>query len=798
MPIFIRSGSIQGNRYIRSPIINAASFESPTTLGSITIGSIVGSFHSYVVNRSAGGSQGAFASTKLSAESYTDPTTLTSNTQYIYTITPYYNDGKAGPVFTAVVNPNNGSTPGKIYTLASTASIAPTLVNANGSKNSVYMTWTNSGYTSIHIQNATTAGSAVTMYTATSGIALHNSSGKDTLITNTRYTYTFRAGNGDGLINPTRIELNTCTWATAPTLAYNGEGSSTSVISFSFTGGSFTNLSLQTTLGVQITTKTTSPYTSASLYGANTQKTYYAVPLNSLGYSNISNYASVLTCTWATVPTLTYAGATSSVSAISFSFSGGAFTSLSVQTTLGTELAKVSTSPYKSPASYTANQTVTYYACPVNALGYYNNTVYASVSTCTWASSPTLTYFGAGSSTTAISFSFTGGIYTNLSLQTTLGTELARTTTSPYKSASLYSANQSVTYYMVPINALAYSNTSNNASVATCTWATCNTPTFSGTIATGTTLSCTGTFSRVYITYSGSGSPATGTTVAANNSISQAFTSMTSSTAYTFTCAPINALNYRSSNGASNSVTIPIFGPTAYININFQNNYNNTGSSGVTVTKVDTNNLISYNTSIYTKGSYSLKFNNATSLSLGYLTFNLTNFSTPFTVCFWVYLNAISSKNSQMMGITTSKGATTNIFILFNGSSAKWMNYNSMCSFRGAANSETSPLPTGKWMHLAATFTNQGANNTIKTFYNGGNAYNSGGGGVTNTNTSFANANLSGKIGTYKFYLGMDYMTSTTFGDWGLNGNMNQFLVFNSALTEEEIYKIYNGTYVYN
>ena len=100
--------------------ITSASFSSPTVQGSITIGSITGSFTSYVVERT-GGSQGTYTSTAQTGASFTDPTALTNNVQYTYTITP-----NGGTAFTSIVNPNNGGTPGKIYTAASTSGLTLT------------------------------------------------------------------------------------------------------------------------------------------------------------------------------------------------------------------------------------------------------------------------------------------------------------------------------------------------------------------------------------------------------------------------------------------------------------------------------------------------------------------------------------------------------------------------------------------------------------------------------------------------------------------------------------------------
>jgi hypothetical protein len=88
------------------------------------------------------------------------------------------------------------------------------------------------------------------------------------------------------------------------------------------------------------------------------------------------------------------------------------------------------------------------------------------------------------------------------------------------------------------------------------TWAYANTPTFSGTIVDGTTLACTGTFSKAYVTYSGgSATPASGTLVTGVNSISQVYSGMSEGTTYIFTVYPVNGDNLPGSTTGTNTAT---------------------------------------------------------------------------------------------------------------------------------------------------------------------------------------------------------------------------------------------------
>ena len=88
------------------------------------------------------------------------------------------------------------------------------------------------------------------------------------------------------------------------------------------------------------------------------------------------------------------------------------------------------------------------------------------------------------------------------------------------------------------------------------TWAQSNTPTFSVTSSTGTTLICTGAFSKIYVTFSGgSASPASGTLINTANSINQQYSGMTASTTYTFVVYPVNGDGIPASVTGTNSAT---------------------------------------------------------------------------------------------------------------------------------------------------------------------------------------------------------------------------------------------------
>jgi hypothetical protein len=89
------------------------------------------------------------------------------------------------------------------------------------------------------------------------------------------------------------------------------------------------------------------------------------------------------------------------------------------------------------------------------------------------------------------------------------------------------------------------------------TWAQANAPTFSAITASGTTLACTGTFSNIYVSYSGgvAGTPASGALINTANSISQVYTGLAGNTTYTFVVYPVNGDGIPGSATGTNKAT---------------------------------------------------------------------------------------------------------------------------------------------------------------------------------------------------------------------------------------------------
>ena len=106
----------------------------------------------------------------------------------------------------------------------------------------------------------------------------------------------------------------------------------------------------------------------------------------------------------------------------------------------------------------------------------------------------------------------------------------------------------------------AFTVTGGNGAGMIYTWAQANAPTFSAITTSGTTLACTGTFSKIYVSYSGgaAGTPASDVLINTANSISQAYTGLAGNTTYTFVVYPVNGDGIPGSATGTNMATAPV------------------------------------------------------------------------------------------------------------------------------------------------------------------------------------------------------------------------------------------------
>lgn len=371
MPLVFNGGFTIVNSYISKAV-----FSVPTTLGSITIQNITGDFASFQIVRT-GGIEGTFTSNLMypPTNTYTDPTVLSDNTQYTYNIVTFDSNGKVGATFTQIYNPSTKKYNSKIYTFANILLASPTFVNSNGSQNSIYLSWTNSGYSNIYIQNITKSGPIIG-YTAASNVTSYDSKNYEFYSNsiNKVYVYNFYVSNSDGVINPNIISVNTSTWATNPsTVTYLDLSSNINSVTFSFSGGRYKSISLQSPLGTEIATTSISPYFSPNIYSPNQQITYYLCPKNAVNNYSITNYISVNTCTWAKIDSIYFTNTTTNSTTINLTgtFNGVYITYSGVTATPASGIIVNGANTITQNYSNITNGTMIFYCYPINLFNNY-------------------------------------------------------------------------------------------------------------------------------------------------------------------------------------------------------------------------------------------------------------------------------------------------------------------------------------------------------------------------------------------------------------------------------------------
>jgi phosphodiesterase/alkaline phosphatase D-like protein len=174
--------------------------------------------------------------TYTNATTYTTISGLTPNTSYQYYAIVY--DATKNTETSSTVTCYTSPTVSFLNLTYITSSSVAEILGHSVSPKKVLFSWTNSGYTSISIQNTTT-GSAITTYTSALGTTIYDSftAGEGNLTPNTNYTYTFTVANAIGTTVTTTMVIYTL--GTITSLSPVNTGSyliSSSQIPITFTG----------------------------------------------------------------------------------------------------------------------------------------------------------------------------------------------------------------------------------------------------------------------------------------------------------------------------------------------------------------------------------------------------------------------------------------------------------------------------------------------------------------------------------------------------------------------------------
>lgn len=202
-------------------------------------------------------------------------------------------------------------------------------------------------------------------------------------------------------------------------------------------------------------------------------------------------------------------------------------------------------------------------------------------------------------------------------------------------------------------------------------------------------------------------------------------------------------------------------GPIIYFP--FEGNITNSGTSSYTTAQGGT---ITYSTATYKKGTRSMSVNNGIGNG-NYMTFNSGSLTPPFTISLWTYPTTInSSGNSRMYEVG-------NLFVLYNSGT------DTAFFIGGTPYSLRPPMTANNWYHWTVVFTNA----TTATFYlNGSPKIPNGMSSATQTIGTLSVSNST-------FYVGRGSNT-----DAGYTGQIDEFRIYNYALTSSEVSDLYTQT----
>ncbi len=288
------------------PSIISATYSVPTIPQTLSVQNVSGYYTKFTYTR-IGGIEGTYTSGYITGNSFVDPTILSKNTQYTYTIIPYNIDDASGSTTTIL---NGGGGDGTIYTLPEITGANITNIGTNSIGISINP---NSSYYYC-IVNRTDNGSNFSIYQT-------DGSGTDitSLLPNTEYNYTITPYNrNDVSYNSFTFSNSIYTLGKITSVQLN---STDSQITANSVIGNYKFFTYQRSGGVE------GQYTSNSIYvdnyidpaalTPNTEYTYNLIPYN---YNDISSNAFAKSIY--TLPKVTATFANATTSSISFDLSG--------------------------------------------------------------------------------------------------------------------------------------------------------------------------------------------------------------------------------------------------------------------------------------------------------------------------------------------------------------------------------------------------------------------------------------------------------------------------------------------
>ena len=232
-----------------------------------------------------------------------------------------------------------------------------------------------------------------------------------------------------------------------------------------------------------------------------------------------------------------------------------------------------------------------------------------------------------------------------------------------------------------------------------------------------------------------------------------------------------------------------VFSITPLVQLDFEGNLTNAGARSVTITQTSASGQSYVTGKIGSKALqfYSTNNNNNTNGTKSYITIAVPNLAPPFTITMWLYLiDTYSGNNSFMEFYSAGAGSGASIFTTYNSNSMTIGSYQASVALLSGG-----LFPVGAWIHLGVVVN---STTSISTYGNGF---------FVGTGTAFDNVGnqLSSSPTTVIFNLGWAARQATQYGNPGFSGVIDQFALFDVALTSSQIENIYRkvtsatGTY---
>ena len=432
---------------------------------------------------------GTAIATNITGTSFSD-TGLTTNTSYIYVITPYNASNVAG----------SSATISKT-TLPSLTSLSVSSFTAS----QIVLTYAGS-YTDVSI---TRNGTAISIATNITGTTFTDTG----LSANTSYTYVVAPNNSSGA--GSTLSITNLTLGNITSVSASATSSTQIVLTYA---GNYTNVSI-TRNGISIATNITGTTFSDTGLTAHTSYTYAVTPNNSAGSGSSS---SITKGTLGNITSFTASATSSTQIVLTYA---GSYTNVSI-TRNGTAIATNITGTTYTDTGLTVNTSYTYVITPNNTSGA------GSTLSITKYTLGNITSLSVSSETTAQTVLVYSGNYTNVSI-TRNGTAIATNITGTSYTDTGLASNTSYTYVVTPFNVDGIAGAT--SSIINVTLPYIVSISVSSQTSSQIVLTYAGNYTNVSITRNG--------TAIATNVTGTSFTDtgLTTNTSYTYILIPYNS-----------------------------------------------------------------------------------------------------------------------------------------------------------------------------------------------------------------------------------------------------------------